>query len=182
MKQIIRISWAGYVLSLVVAVICVVLPVIVWVTAPALMGGRLANPSFFSMYDWAPMMPINLSWVTKLYGYLLEFIPNTLIVMCWFTAASFFRSVRELSIFSIKNAKRLHRIGWFLLMAKLSGFLVQLPLSALLTWGNGVGHRQMSLSLSGSDIGLLGVALVVILASWIVREGAGIDSDNKQII
>ncbi|EKD70101.1 MAG: hypothetical protein ACD_46C00636G0004 [uncultured bacterium] len=55
-------------------------------------------------------------------------------------------------------------------------------LSAMLTWHNPQGERMAMISFTGTNLGIVLTALLIILISWIMAEGYKINEDRKYTI
>ncbi len=57
--------------------------------------------------------------------------------------------------------------------------LYQALIGFMLTWRNPPGHRFVSITLDQTNIGIILVALMVILISWIMLEGCKIREEQQ---
>lgn len=183
MKNIQRIASWGCRFSWLLVVLSVVMPLLVWSTAPYFFKqNHQPINEFIGYYEWLPAIPLALSMTTKLARFLIELIPNLLMVWCWLTSAAFFKAFRDGIIYSDENVKRLRRIGGLLVAAVLLQIPVQLGLSALLTLSAGTGHGEMVIHLDNADFACLMLSALVFLASWVLKEGVSLKDENDSIV
>lgn len=100
-----------------------------------------------------------------------------------------FREMRRLfSLFiksqalSASSAQSLHRIGLYLLAMTIFGMLSYSALSLLLSSGNPVGQRTLSVELTANNIELLVAAGLMILMGRAMTEAARSAEENKAFI
>lgn len=176
MKKNIPLVWLGYVLSLVMLSLSVVMPFLIWIYPDAFMS----KGAVFHFYDYLP----ETQWTIqlKIMGFAIELIPNAIIVACCFTMVLFFRCLNDRDIFSNRSISVFRRISWLLIVWFLVQCLSQLALTALVTWHNPPGHRYMALSCDGTDLILVCVAINLLILSHVFSEGHRIKHENEQIV
>jgi hypothetical protein len=183
MSKIRRVSTWGYLLSWVLAITSIATTVIVWVTAPYFFAHvQHAASGGLGAYRWLPAAPPHFPAQTKLFGFLIALIPSVLIFFCWLNAAGLFKAFRTSFIYTTENVTRLRRIGWLLLIAELLHMPMQAALSALVTLAAGTGHGQVVANINGSDFGMIAVAVMLLLASWVIKDGVRMKQENDSII
>ena len=87
-----------------------------------------------------------------------------------------------MEFFTLNNVRNIKRLGYTLLIGQLLSPLVQLCLSAVTTWHNAPGQRELSIGLSGTNITIILSAILVILISWIMTEGYKMNEERKHTI
>lgn len=183
-KKIYRVSRVGYFLSWLLAILSFLIPVLVWITAPNLFQqSALPIAGLFDSYGWLPKVATHFSAEVKWIGFLITLLPTVLIVCCWLNAVGLFKGFRQQSVYSAASVLRLRRIGWLLLATELLQIPMQFALSAYLTIASHAnGHGQAVISLGGADFGMIGVAVVLLLASWVLDEGVHLKQENESIV
>src|SRR3990167_8519691 len=92
------------------------------------------------------------------------------------SVSSFFRFLFQLfglykqaEIFSLKNVNYIKKIGYTLLIGQLLDPFYQALMTVNLTWS--IHPKILAIGFSGTNIGIILMALLVILISWIMAEG-----------
>ena len=160
-----------------------ILLIIFWIGAPSPVSTTAANYGFAISYIPKGIKILHtLSCSTKFLGFIISLIPLTinLVVLCFLI--NLFRSYEKCEIFSYKNVCYIKYIGYTLFIGQLLSPIYQALLSAALTWHNPHGERYVNISLSGTNIGILLAALMIILISWIMAEGYKLKEDQSYTI
>jgi hypothetical protein len=85
-------------------------------------------------------------------------------------------------IFSLNNVRYIKNIGYALLIGQIVHPIYQGLMGLVLTWHNPPGHRFASVTFDQVNLGILLVALLVILISWIMAEGCKLQEEQKLVI
>lgn len=123
-----------------------------------------------------------LSASTKLLGFVIDLIfliPAELVLYFLIKLFSLYENGK---IFTMENVHYIQYVGYTLLIGELLNPIHQALLSGVLTAHNPSGHRMMTVSISGFDIGLILSALLTILISWIMTEGCKLQEEQNYTI
>jgi hypothetical protein len=85
-------------------------------------------------------------------------------------------------IFSVNSVKHIRNIGYALLITQIVNPLYEGLMGLALTWHNPHGHRFASVTLNQTNLGIIFVALIVILVSWIMAEGCKLREEQQLTI
>ena len=85
-------------------------------------------------------------------------------------------------IFSVNNVRYIRNIGYALLFTQIVNPLYQVLMGAVLTLHNPPGHRFLSITLDQTNLGIILIALIVILISWIMAEGCKLREEQQLTI
>lgn len=96
-----------------------------------------------------------------------------------FSLIRLFKLYEQGVIFSIDNVRYIRNIGYALIVTQIMNALYQGLMGFILTWHNPPGHRFSSITLDHTNIGVILVALMVILISWIMLEGCKIREEQQ---
>lgn len=158
-----------------------VLSILFWIQAPSAI--QLGHQAIVISEIPASIKILNtLTSLTKLYGFAVSPIPLTIKLLVLYFLIQLFRRYEQRNIFSIKNVNTIKSIGITLFIGQLINPIYQALLSFLLTWHNPVGERTVILGFSGSNLGILFTAMMIILISWIMREGYELQEDQEYTI
>ncbi len=123
-----------------------------------------------------------LSLSTKIFGCLLSLIPTGINMLVLYFLIKLFELYQQGEIFSSQNVKYIRNTAYGLLLGQVVNPFYQGFLSALLTWQNPHGTRIAEVSLSGTNIGIVLAALLIILISWIMAEGCKLREEQQLTI
>lgn len=123
-----------------------------------------------------------LSTSTKLFGFIIDLIFLIPAEFVLYFLIKLFSLYENGKIFTIENVCYIQYAGYTLLIGELLNPIHQALLTGVLTAHNPPGHRMMTVSISGFDIGLILVALLTILISWVMAEGCKLQEEQKYTI
>lgn len=124
-----------------------------------------------------PLLPI-----TKFYGFLVTLIPTAVVEITLYFLIKLFRLYEQGNFFALQNVKYIKYIGYSILAGQILNPFHHALLTAILTWHNPVGERYAIFTLSGMNIALILMSLLIILVSWIMAEGAKLQEEQQYII
>ena len=96
-----------------------------------------------------------------------------------FSLIRLFKLYEQGVIFETDNVRYIRNIGYALIVTEIINALYQGLIGFILTWHNPPGHRFSSITLDHTNIGVILVALMVILISWIMLEGCKIREEQQ---
>jgi hypothetical protein len=159
------------------------LVVVFWINAPTPISFVGTKTGFFVSFIPKGITILHpLSAQTKQLGFLVSLIPLTVNLFILYFLIKLFRQFSRGDIFSVSNITYIKRIGYTLLIGQLLGMIHEGLMSAVLTWHNPPGHRMIGISLSGTNIGILLMALLIILIAWIMTEGNKLKEEQEYTI
>ena len=155
--------------------------IIFWINAPA---------PVFSTYgfilSFIPQGTMIVSTVlptdTKLLAFVIGLIPLAVHLFILYFLVRLFRSFEKSEIFSKRNVGHIKWIGYTILIGQLLQPLYQALMSAALTWHNLPGTRVIEISFTGTNVGLVLTALLIILISWIMAEGQKLQEEQEYTV
>lgn len=124
----------------------------------------------------------DLAVSTKILAFLVCLIPNVFSVLGLFYLARLFRLFEGLEFFSQNTVGALRKIGLYLLAGQLTFPFYTALLSVTLTFSNPPGHRIISVGFGVVEISWTALAIVLILASWIMDEGRKLQEEQAATI
>jgi len=93
-----------------------------------------------------------------------------------------FRNYENGEIFSLENATYYQKLGYCLFYWVAAGLVYGGVMSVVLSFNNPPGDRILMLSFEGLDLLTLVLGLIVIIISWVMREGYKIADENNRTI
>lgn len=183
MKKIQRVSKFFKWIFQLAFVLAPILLILFWIKFPSPVSNLAAEHGFFIRFISKGINIMHpISTTTKLLGFIIDLIPSTVNLCIFYFLIHLFKLFEKANIFSMDNVIYIKRIGYAILIGQLINPVYQLLISANLTWHNPPGHRMMSISLSGTNIGLILTALLIILISWIMAEGYKLKEEQEYTI
>lgn len=89
---------------------------------------------------------------------------------------------RHGQVFSRRATARLHRFARAILLYAILSIPAQTLLVLALTISNPVGEREISIGISGFEVGMLVLGFAFLIISWVMREATRMAEDNAQIV
>ena len=164
-----------------------ILLVLFWINAPkSLSPGQHALGIEIS---FLPDMIINAEWyksihmltaTNKLLGFLISLIPLAITEFTLYFLIQLFGLYKQAEIFSLKNVNYIKKIGYTLLIGQLLDPFYQALMTVNLTWH--LHPKILAIGFSGTNIGIILMALLVILISWIMAEGVKLREEQQLTI
>ena len=106
-------------------------------------------------------------------------IPMIINLYILFSLIKLFRLYEQEEIFSLNNVRYIRNIGYALLVTQLINPFYEALMGFVLTWRNPPGQRFASASLDQTNIGIILIALIVVLISWIMTEGCKLREEQQ---
>jgi len=167
-------------------ILFIALPVILaiaWITSPeslVIMGGVI-NMSFIPRPYVNNILHI-LTPADRLLGFGISSIPMLIELYILYSLIKLFGLYSKGEIFSVNNVRHIRNIGYALLVTQVVNPLYEGLMGVALTWHNPHGHRFASVTLDQTNLGIIFVALIVILISWIMAEGCKLREEQQLTI
>ncbi|KTD49926.1 hypothetical protein Lrub_0368 [Legionella rubrilucens] len=120
-----------------------------------------------------------LSGSEKFLGLCLSSIPMFVQLYILFALIKLFKLYENGEIFSINNVRYIRNIGYALLITQIIDPIYQGAMGFALTRYNPPGHRFAAITLDQTNIGVVLIALIVILISWIMVEGCKLREEQQ---
>lgn len=128
-------------------------------------------------YSGSILHPLNIS--EKLLALAASCLPLFVQLYILISLIRLFKLYEQGVIFSMDNVRYIRNIGYALIATQIMNILYQGLMGFILTWRNPPGHRFSSVTLDQTNIGVILVALMVILISWIMLEGYKIREEQQ---
>lgn len=128
-------------------------------------------------------MPENLNLASKLSAIFISALPELISLLMLYFLIKLFRNYERAEIFSLTNVKYIRYIGLTLLLYHLLRPIFQTAMLYVLTPAmQGMGPITLSIGLSGFDVGMILVAIIIILNSWIISEGYQLQQEQQYTV
>jgi hypothetical protein len=124
--------------------------------------------------------PIDLH--QRLLAMAVSALPTAVAMFIFAKLARLFSLYRQGQIFTAQVVQTIRHLGIAIVVAQFSDFIFQAFCSMILTWHNGVGHRQITVGISFTHCEMLFVAAIVIFSSWVMDEGRQLQAEQDLTI
>lgn len=181
MNKIQRVSLFFRVLFQITFVVIPIALVIAWIKAPDPLFSFHGIDALMIPTKEYPVMHV-LSLTTRLLGFMISLIPYGIELIILYFLIKLFGLYERGEIFSVSNVKYIRNIGYTLVIGQLLHPIYEGCMGVILTIGNPAGHRFASVTVDGTNIGVLLGALMVILISWIMAEGCKLREEQQLTI
>lgn len=118
----------------------------------------------------------------KFLGFLVDLIPTAITMISLAYLAKLFKLYEELSIFSQKSVQCIRHSGYALLINQLVHPIYIGLMTFTLTFSNPPGQRNITISIGSEEIKFIGIALFIILISWIMEIGCALQEEQANTI
>lgn len=164
-KKIKYVSLFFRILFLVLFVAIITKQIFGWMVAP-LHTWTGVIPGVYLAY-----LPQVLDTNTRLAGFLVTLAPTGIKLMLLYFLIKLFRLYEQHEFFSSNNVYYIRNVGYALLLEQIVRPLSDFVLGFVLTSGNPPELRYAGMFITDSNLGLLLMAMLIILVSWIMSEG-----------
>lgn len=174
-KKIQRVSLIFRILFQVAFVLMILAPFIYWFLLPLMAYFHLPLPKS------QPMMT-TLTLSNWFIGFFVSWIPTAIKLVITYQLIKLFRLYEKQQILTIANAKRIKKIGYFVLIGQIVEPFWQGFKLLLITWNDPTGLRLFAMHLTPFNFGMILLSLIIIVVSWVMEEGARAYEENQQFI
>ncbi len=123
------------------------------------------------------------SILVKVAGFFISLAQNSMLFLVFIYLIKLFSLYGRREVFSLRSVKLIRKVGVVLLLSELVfNPIGQMLLSLLLTFNNSPGDRALSVSLSGSNMSLVLVAVIVLLLSFVMKEAQVLQAEVDQTV
>ncbi len=167
-------------------IIFIALPILMissWLTATGTLNtfyGLIQVNFIPNLYLDNMLHPLSLS--ERLLALGVSAIPMIIYLYILFTLIQLFKLYEQGEIFSLQNVRYIRHSGYALLLTQIINPFYEGLMGLVLTWNNPPGHRFAGISLSHTNIGIVLIALVILLISWIMTEGCKLNEEQQYTI
>ncbi|STX51602.1 Protein of uncharacterised function (DUF2975) [Legionella busanensis] len=146
-------------------------------------------PKLLDMSTFVLMMPavhidkaMQFSLLHRLIILTIQFLPLSITIMICYKLAKLFRLYAEGKLFEQINIKLIKSISVYMIVGQVIQLIYQPLITAALTFTNPPGQRIASITLGSANVSTLITAMVILVASWIVKEANQLKLDAQLTI
>ena len=123
-----------------------------------------------------------LTWLNCLLGFMIDLLPTAVSMTIVYFLIKLFKLYECGEIFTKQNAKYIGNIAWTMLIGQVVGFIYEGLLSFAMTFNNPSGHRLSFFTFGTYDIYNILTAVMLIVISWVMVEGAKLNDEQKYTV
>lgn len=186
MKNIKRVSLFFRIIFQTLLVGLPTLLVIAWFTDPSslvLLHG-LINLSFIpqnympSAYHGSAIMHV-FNLPERIIGLCIGAIPTAIEMYFLYSLVCLFKLYEKGEIFSAKNVQYIRASAYALLLVQIINPIYESIMGIFLTWRNPPGHHFFAITVDQTNLGLICLAILILLISWVMAEGARLNEEQQ---
>ena len=183
MNKIQKVSRFFRVLFQIGFVITVIAPILLWFLMPHITHvANIAIDVRLSALPKAVHIVHPITWFDRTMGFLIDLIPMITTLGVITCLIRLFRLFERSIVFTQENVKYIKWVGYWLLIKEATVPFYQALMSFALTWHNPAGQQIIAISYKDANFGIILLALIVILVSWIMREATKINEENQGFV
>jgi len=179
MNKIQRVSYYFRILFQLIFISMPILQAIGWSYAPGVLNFRLGVIDMIPEMYRSHIMVNAFGLDTKMLGFLVSMVPISINLLVLYFLIKLFKLYEQGEIFSLINVGYLRKIGYALLIGQLINPVYEFVMGAVLTWHNPPGHGIAMITIGTTNLGIVLMALLVILISWIMAEGCKLREEQQ---
>lgn len=123
-----------------------------------------------------------LGWPHLLAGFAVSLLPAGVVLYGVYRLRRLFDLYGQGIVFGAENASCIRGFALALLGSAILKPFVGAALSVILTISNDPGKRVLAIELSSTDLAILFLGGVLLVISWVMREGSALAAENAQIV
>ncbi len=178
MNKIQRVSAAFKIFFQICFVIYPILLVYAWYKAPVPVLEPFIN---LITQEYPILHPLSLK--TRLLGFLANLmLDGSITLLILYFLIQLFNLYKQGIIFTLQNVNYIKYIGYALITGQCLAPVLEGLMGLILTWNNPPGHRFASMTVNGTDAGIILTACLIILISWIMGEACKIREELDHIV
>jgi hypothetical protein len=159
---------------------------VAWLRAPEplqLLGGiidmSIIPRAYIVMHLQGNFILHTLSIGEKFFGFLVSMIPGGVDLFVLYFLIKLFRLYEKGEIFSANDVYYIRNIGYALIIGQLLNPIYEVLMGLVLTWQNPPGHLFTLVKLDQTNFGILLMAILIVLVSWIMAEGCKLREEQQ---
>lgn len=118
----------------------------------------------------------------KLMGFIINLIPLTIGELTLYFLMKLFILYENAEIFSLHSVAYIRKIGYVLLIGQLINPIYDGLLTLAITWNNPHGQRIIACAIDSTNLGLILMASVTIVISWIIAEACKLREEQEYTV
>lgn len=118
----------------------------------------------------------------RLVAFFFALAPAGFTVWALWSLMRLFRGYAVGDVFSYRALRHLNHVAVALFASVILGFVMQLPITLLLSWYKGAGHRALSIGIGSHEIAGLFLAGAVLVIARVMAEARRVADENESFV
>jgi hypothetical protein len=128
------------------------------------------------------LLRADVPYAFRVAALLFEAGPTGFVMWALWSLRRLFQRYAAGDVFSNEALNCLNHVAAALFAEVITGFVVQAPVSLLLTWWRGEGHREIALGLSSGDFGSLFLAGAMLVIARVMAVARRMADENESFV
>jgi hypothetical protein len=157
--------------------------IIAWATTPGdlVMAGGVINLSFIPP-AYTNKIFHSLSVYDRLFGFAVSAIPMAIELYILYSLIKLFKLYEKGEIFTSLNVNHIRHIGYALLISQILNPIYEFLMGVALTLHNPPGKGFAAIGFDLTNIGIILIALITLLISWVMAEACKLREEQQLTI
>ncbi|MEZ8252113.1 DUF2975 domain-containing protein [Vibrio splendidus] len=133
-------------------------------------------------YDIGHLTMLPLSMTTRTVAAFTSLAMSSILMYALMVLIRLFRNYERGEIFSLENAMSYQKLGYSLFYWVLGSVIYSSLVSVILSFNNPPGERILGISFVGMDFLTLILGIIILIISWVMKEGYILADEHSQTI
>ncbi|MEZ8610212.1 DUF2975 domain-containing protein [Vibrio sp. 10N.222.51.C8] len=137
---------------------------------------------FYLTYDIGNYTMLPLTMTTRIVTAFTSLLMSSILMYALMVLIRLFRNYERGEIFSLENAMSYQKLGYSLFYWVLGSVIYGSLMSVILSFNNPPGERIFEISFVGMDFLTLILGIIILIISWVMKEGYILADEHSQTI
>ncbi|MEZ8786445.1 DUF2975 domain-containing protein [Vibrio splendidus] len=137
---------------------------------------------FYLTYDIGNYTMLPLTMTTRIVAAFTSLLMSSILMYALMVLIRLFRNYERGEIFSLENAMSYQKLGYSLFYWVLGSVIYGSLMSVILSFNNPPGERIFEISFVGMDFLTLILGIIILIISWVMKEGYILADEHSQTI
>ncbi len=142
----------------------------------------IARPLGIEIHHTGANITMAIPFAYRLAALVVDLIPTALVAWALIELYRLFQHYARGEVFSMAALSHLNRVAALMFWQVLVSFLCEAPISYILSFYRGPGHREISLTLGSNDLAFLFMAGVVLVIARVMAEARRMADENESFV
>ncbi|CAK1738100.1 DUF2975 domain-containing protein [Vibrio crassostreae] len=153
-----------------------------WLTVETPYDFVSATGIFYLTYDIGYYTMLPLTMTTRMVAAFTSLAMSSILIYALMVLIRLFRNYERGEIFSLENAMSYQKLGYSLFYWVLGSIIYGSLMSVILSFNNPPGERIFEISFVGMDFLTLILGIIILIISWVMKEGYILADEHSQTI
>ncbi|PHN86224.1 DUF2975 domain-containing protein [Vibrio splendidus] len=153
-----------------------------WLTVETPYDFISATGIFYLTYDIGYFTMLPLTMTTRIVAAFTSLAMSSILMYALMVLIRLFRNYERGEIFSLENVMSYQKLGYSLFYWVLGSVIYGSLMSVILSFNNPPGERIFEISFVGMDFLTLILGIIILIISWVMKEGYILADEHSQTI